>query len=352
MAASPPEPETPSSASMEKLIDYPDADITLRSSDNFDFRVQKLFIVKSSPVLNGIIQAASGNSEVALRGAREHPPVVQIPERGATLYNLFTFLLPMVPVLPSTVEETMELLSVAQKYEMSHVLMHIRGSISLNDPPLINKNNAHHVYSLAQHYGLCQEMVQAARITLKFTLTIESLEGKLDDMPGDHLYELWRYHQRVKDNLMADLHRFRDSDALSALRSLDCFVLSSDIPKWIDDYIVSVASDPSLFDLTKFQTTLARHVSRWGDNGMGKDGCSYCAYIPGQKIDEFWMALTTFVHANMEMVSIIGHVDYIALLIQALAGRISILHPQGKYPLRNSRRQNYRYSTPARGYGD
>jgi hypothetical protein len=156
----------------------------------------------------------------------------------------------------------------------------------------------------------------------------------------------------VRANLVKNVNEFRRSAACTALKSLHCVLTSSKIPKWIDDYIVSVASDPSLFDLTKFQTTLARHVSRWGDNGMGKDGCSYCAYIPGQKIDEFWMALTTFVHANMEMVSIIGHVDYIALLIQALAGRISILHPQGKYPLRNSRRQNYRYSTPARGYGD
>jgi len=314
-AASPPEPEPSSSASnrsTEKLINDPDADITLRSSDDLDFRVQKLFIIKSSPILNRIIQAASDHGKVAPPGDREHPPVVQIPERGATLYNLFTFLLPMTPVLPSTVEETMELLSVTQKYEMSHVLVHIRGSISLNDPPLINKNNALRVYSLAQKYRLRQEMVQAARITLKSTLTIESLEGKLDVMPGDHLYELWRYHQRVKDNLMADVDRFRDSDALSALRSLDCLVLSSDIPKWIDDYIVSVASDPSLFDLTEFQTALARHVSNRGGNGMVKDGCSYCAYIPGQEIDEFWMALTTFVHANMEMVSIIGHVDYIA----------------------------------------
>jgi hypothetical protein len=155
-------------------------------------------------------------------------------------------------------------------------------------------------------------MVQAARITLKSTLTIESLEGKLDVMPGDHLYELWRYHQRVKDNLVANVHGFRNSDALIALRSLACFARSSDIPKWIDDYIVSVASDPSLFDLTKFQTALARHVSKWGDNGTEKDGCSYCTFISGQKIDEFWVALTTFVHANMEMVSIIGHVDYIA----------------------------------------
>ena len=316
-AASPTEPEPSSSASnqsTEKLIDYPDADITLRSRDDLDFRVQKLFIIKSSPILNGLIQAASDNSKGASPGDREHPPAVQLPERGATLYNLFTFLLPMVPVLPSTVKETMELLSVAQKYEMSHVLVHIRGSISLNDPPLINKNNALHVYSLAQNYGLRPEMVQAARITLKSTLTIESLEstGKLDVMPGDHLYELWRYHRRVKDNLVADVDRFRNSDALIALRSLPCLVRSSNIPKWIDDHIVSMASDPSLFDLTKFHTALARHVSSWGDDGRGKDGCSYCAYIPGQKIDEFWMALTTFVHANMETVSIISHVDYIA----------------------------------------
>jgi hypothetical protein len=155
----------------------------------------------------------------------------------------------------------MELLSVAQKYEMGHILAHIRGIISLKNPPLICKSNALHVYSLAQKCGLREEVIQAARLTLKFTLTIENLEGKLDVMRGDHLHELWRYHQRVQNNLVLNINGFRDSSAYKAMKSLNCaFRHSSGIPKWIDDYICLIARTPSSFDVFEFQGALARHL--------------------------------------------------------------------------------------------
>lgn len=294
-------------SSTETLFDDPDADIILRSRDDLDCRVQKVFLVKSSPLLNGLIQAASDHSDAPHVGAREALPIVRLSERGAILHNLLTFLLPVTPVLPPTLEETMELLSVAQKYEMSHALDHIRGSVALKDPPLVNKDNVLRVYSLAQKYGLRREVIQAARITLKGTLTIKDLQGKLDLMPGDNLYELWGYHQRVQANLTRNINEFRESSAYTILKCLDG-ATPVNARTWIDEFMISMTSKPSLFDLPEFQSALARHVCYVA---AVKRGCSSCAYIPIQTIDKFWMGLTTFVHANMDEVSS-NHDDYVA----------------------------------------
>jgi len=314
-ASSDPSVSNRGTSSTGTLFDDPDADIILRSCDDLDYRVQKVFLVKSSPLLGGLIQDASDHSDAAPVGAMEALPVVQLSERGAILYHLLTFLLPVIPILPPTLEETMELLSVAQKYELNHALVHIRGSIALKDAPLVNKDNALHVYSLAQKYGLRREMVQAARITLKSPLTIEDLQGKLDLMPMDHLYELWKYHQRVQANLAGNISGFRGSGAYTTLKCRDG-PFSFRTQTWIDDFLVSMVSNPSLFDLPEFQSALARHVcSNVVDSDGGipirKRGCSSCAYLPTQSTDKFWTALTTFVHANMEKVSL-NHGDYVA----------------------------------------
>jgi BTB/POZ domain len=296
MASSPHQFGAPSSVSnrdeapsMEELFDFPDADIVLRSSNSRDCRVLKLFITKSSPVLDKIIQTAADSAVSALPATTIPLPVINMSESGAILYSLLTFVLPMPSVLPPSVEETLELLSVAQKYEMNHVLAHIRGSISLQDPPLISRSNALHVYSLAQKYGLRQEVVQAARLTVRSTLTVENLEDKLDVMPGDHLHELWKYHRRLQGKLVSNINEFRLSSAYRALNGLNCAVLAqSKIPRWIDDYICFMASTPSSFNLFEFQSALARHVSG-RDKTPGKQ-CPFCLCLPEEAIDKFWTA--------------------------------------------------------------
>ena len=334
MAASPLLPGAPPpvssteelSAEKEKLLDYPDADIVLRSSDSRDFRVLKFFITKSSPAIDKLIKSTFDiPADAVPAGTMTSLPIVRMPESGAILYNLLTFILPVPPVLPAGVEDTMELLYVAQKYEMGHILVHIRGSIALQEPPFIRKSNALQVYSLAQRYGLHQEIVQAARLTLNSILTIENLEGKLGAMHGDHLHELWRYHQRVQENLVSNVDGFRDSDAYKALHCLKCAVLTfSGIPRWIDDYIGVIIRSPSSFDLFEFQSALLRHLSTPTGSFSLTMQCSSCASLPREVIDEFWTALTAFVHANMEQVSK-THVDYVMQEIQVLVGRIGLL---------------------------
>jgi len=101
----------------------------------------------------------------------------------------------MLPVLPSTIEHTMILLSAAQKYQMDPILSRIRATIASLDPPFIRPETAFQVFSLAQMYGVRQEALQAAHLTLTFPFAVEDLEDKLDAIPGSYLHELWRYYQ-------------------------------------------------------------------------------------------------------------------------------------------------------------
>ena len=93
----------------------------------------------------------------------------------------------------------MELLAVAQKYQMNSVLSHIRGIIARKKPPFIRPETAHGIYFLAQIYELHEEVVQSARVTLRLPMVIEDLVDKFDfpGMTGAYIYELWGYHKQV-----------------------------------------------------------------------------------------------------------------------------------------------------------
>ncbi|KAH8985598.1 hypothetical protein EDB86DRAFT_3105651 [Lactarius hatsudake] len=172
-------------ASDETLhLDFPGSDIVLRSYDSHDFRVPKLYIVIFSPVLQELIKSVSNTSGVPDGEEKGLLPVVELSESKATLYSLLTFIFPISPVLPSTTEKIMELLAVAQKYQMDSVMTHIRGAIARQDPPFLRPETALHVYFLAQQHELRQEAVQAARVTLRLSMTIEDLGDKLEYSPA------------------------------------------------------------------------------------------------------------------------------------------------------------------------
>jgi len=266
----------------------PDADIILRSCDHHEFRVLKLYIIKVSTVLRELIESASSSHAT---NATSSLPSIQLSDSGATLSSLLTFVLPVPPVLPSTIEQTMLLLSAAQKYQIDPTLSHIRGNVALQDPPFIRPETAFRVYSLAQTYGLRREALHAARITLTFRFTLENLEDELVTIPGVHLHELWSYHNRVRTYLADDLTAFKTTISTT---SLYC---SGDEQAWLVDYIGSIAKSPALFDLTEFHMCLSRHVRDL------RTVCQ-CATLPNKAIHTFWVALTNVVHNCMTKVSI------------------------------------------------
>ncbi|KAH8995919.1 hypothetical protein EDB92DRAFT_106374 [Lactarius akahatsu] len=279
------------------LFDDPEADVVLRSRDSHTFRVLKLYIIRSSTVLDDLIRAASdsfGTANVSNNGGL---PEVQLSDSSTILSSLLSFIFPIPPVLPSTLEETMELLSVAQKYEMSTVLTHIRGSLALQDLPFICKENAFLAYSVARRYGLRKEAIQAARLTLKFTPMIESPEFGV--IPGTHLHELWNYHKTVRAQLLSDLSLPGAAAAFNAtLNGLKCTRRT-----WIQTYVRSIIDSPSLFDPIEFQMALARHTTNKIDSSWNSVvGCPHCTNIPVETMRTFWKALASTVHRCMETI--------------------------------------------------
>ena len=280
------------------FFEFPGADIILRSQDSYHFRVPKSYIVNASLVLDKLISGAPCTPDSVHGGTSL--PVVQLPERGAILHSLFTFIFPVGPLVPSIPETAMELLSVAQKYQMVTVLDHIRGSIARQNPPSTQQDAALHIYALAQKYGLHEEALQAARTILKFSMDFADLEDKLDMMPGSALYELWKYHGKVRAVLASDLTEFRTSGARGTLIGLRCAELSSSqIPHWVDSYIESIGDAPHLFDVIEFHTALLRHLPDKGSTGI--PGCA-CKLIPNQAIRNFGEALTSVVQGSFEKV--------------------------------------------------
>ena len=282
------------------FFDYLGADIILRSQDCYHFRVPKTSIANNSPIIGELIRIAldfpgDSNPEASL-------PTVQLPEGGEILRCLLAFIFPVTPFIPQTPEDILELLSVAQKYQMYSVLTHIRGCIARLNPPLTHLEPALHIYTLAQKYGLRPEALQAARaIVLKQSMTIEDFENKLDIMPGASLYELWKYHEKVRDILRSELTEFRMSRAHGTITGLLCSELSSShIPRWLDQYIKSIGENPNRFDFAELYGAMARHIK---DTAL-KLSCK-CAFIPSQTIREFWEALAYVVDGSFEKVSLV-----------------------------------------------
>jgi hypothetical protein len=274
------------------------ADIILRSQDCHHFRVPKIYIVNSSPVLGELIQSALDPPGAA--DAEASLPVVHVPKRGKIVHCLLTFIFPVNSLVPSTPEEILELLSDAQTYQMDFVLTHIRDRIARQNSLPTRLEPALHIYSLAQKYRLLPEALQIARTILNYPMTIEDYDGKLDIMSGASLYELWRYHEGVRAILASDLTEFRISRAQGTITGLRCTEFGSfQIPSWLDQYIESIGKSPNLFDYAELNIAMARHIKDKAD----ELDCG-CASIPGQTIRDFWEALASVVDGGFEKVNI------------------------------------------------
>ncbi|KAH9017246.1 hypothetical protein EDB85DRAFT_2096544 [Lactarius pseudohatsudake] len=287
---------SPTTLSLPECVDVSQADIIVRSSDHVDFRIHKLILATSSPVFKDMFSLSQPSNNEAV----DELPVIQLSEDAELVRALITALYPIPFEIPASYDKILALLAAAQKYDMGtvhSVLTHIRGSLALQDSPFIFRENAFLAYSVARRYGLRKEAIQAARLTLKFTLTIESPE--FGDIPGAHLHELWNYHRMVRAQLLSDRSLPAAAAAFNVRNGLNCTRRT-----WIQTYVQSIIDSPSLFDPIEFQMALARHTTNTNDpSGNSVVGCPYCANIPVETMRIFWTTLAYVVHRCMERVS-------------------------------------------------
>jgi hypothetical protein len=182
---------------------------------------------------------------------------------------------------------------------MGSVQSRIRDRITRSHPLPTHLEPALRIYSIAQEHGLRVEALQTAQKILNYPMTIEGFDNKLNIMSGASLYELWKYHEKVRATLASDLTEFRESGARGTMSGVRCLEhSSSQIPRWLDQYIESIGDAPNLFDYVEFNVAITRHIKNT------KRRCE-CTSIPGQTIRDFWEALASVVRNGFEKVSVI-----------------------------------------------
>ena len=135
-------------------------------------------------------------------------PVIQLSEDAGLLNILVPLLYPMSPAIPSSYEKTFALLSACQKYDMVSLQSSIRAEIKRRGSPTYVGAEAFRKYAIASRLKLFPEMESAARLTLGYPMTFESLGEGLRPFNGQALCDLVRYRKRCRDNLVACLNSF------------------------------------------------------------------------------------------------------------------------------------------------
>jgi hypothetical protein len=184
-------------------LDLPDSNIIIRSSDQVNFRVHKSLLVLSSPFFKSLLSPQPYVGEFM-----DGLPVVQLSEDVDLVNSLVSLLYPTTPIIPSSYEKVFALLAVCQKYDMTSIQSHIRAEIIRGTFPAPVGTEAFRAYAITSNLGLIPEMERAARLTLDYPMTFESLGEALQSFKGRVLCDLVRYRKRCRDNVVSCLDSF------------------------------------------------------------------------------------------------------------------------------------------------
>jgi hypothetical protein len=137
-------------------------------------------------------------------------PVIQLSEDAGLLNILVPLLYPISANIPSSYEKVFPVLAACQKYDMASIQANIRAEVKRGASPTPLGAEAFGAYALASRMKLIPEMESAARLTLAYPMTFESLGDDLRSFNGRALSELVRYRKRCRDSLVWCLNSFFD----------------------------------------------------------------------------------------------------------------------------------------------
>ena len=183
-------------------FDHAKADIILRSSDNIDFRVFKLFLSLASPffeTLFDIPQPAQASEDQEIKDGLV---VIPVTEDSKTLDALLRFCYPCTLADDPNIEvlkDAMDVLEAARKYSLDVIEKKARQAIS---NPKILEAEPLRCFAIAHRGRLREETLLAAKSTLTQPL-IPSWFHEIELISASDLLSLLTYHQRCGDAVYA-----------------------------------------------------------------------------------------------------------------------------------------------------
>jgi hypothetical protein len=159
--------------------------------------------------------------------------------------------------------------------------------------------------SLHKSRDFTKRQFKAARVTLRLPMVIEDLGDKLEfsDMTGAYLYELWKYHERIRTDLKSGLPEFRNSRLPEGVKALRCAFLTLIPPSLLRDGLI-ITSSPLrklLISLISSNSKMRGHATSRRSRYSYSRTCP-CVDISSQLRRDFWEALTAFVDGAIERV--------------------------------------------------
>ncbi|KAI0645775.1 hypothetical protein C8Q79DRAFT_1010686 [Trametes meyenii] len=163
------------------LFDHDDADVIFRSCDGVDFRLHKVILRLTSPVLRDMFSLPDEPSQ------GDTPQTVEVSESTTTLENLLSFCYPMEHPEFMQLSRLLTVLEAAQKYDMSFVMKPLVANLKrfLPSEPL-------RLYAIAYR----MEDGDLARAAAKRLLDIPSFYNPPEPLPSSTSSPLSRYARK------------------------------------------------------------------------------------------------------------------------------------------------------------
>ena len=309
----------PCSSDAAAPFDHQLADVILRSSDNIDFRVFKLFLSLASPVFEtmfGLPQPSEGANPD--EGTTDRLPIVPVSEDSKTLDALLRFCYPSTlaedPSLENFIVAT-EVLEAAKKYSLDAIERLV--SKALFTPKILEVGSLS-CFVVARHAGLQEQCMLAAKYSLRQPLIPGRFEG-IQLISSIDLLALLTYHQNCANavlELQTDLtwiqSHYKQHNAVSWMSGCSCgYVALSNsgkyrlfknrVPTWWEDFMNETFA--VLRDRPCVQT-----IGKGADEAIKKfrrtsTDCSNCPPVMSVGMQEFVMLFANKVDEAITKVS-------------------------------------------------
>ncbi|KIJ20986.1 hypothetical protein PAXINDRAFT_6763 [Paxillus involutus ATCC 200175] len=176
-------------------FDHAKADVILRSSDNIDFRVFKLFLSLASPFFETLFDIPQPTEETEEQETKDGLPVIPVSEDSNTLDALLRFCYPCTLTEDPNLEElkdVVDVLDAAKKYSLDAIERKVGQALS---NPKILEVEPLRCFAIAHRGQLRDETLLAARHTLGQPL-IPSWFEEIELLTATDLLALLAYHQK------------------------------------------------------------------------------------------------------------------------------------------------------------
>ncbi|KIJ65941.1 hypothetical protein HYDPIDRAFT_27155 [Hydnomerulius pinastri MD-312] len=204
-------------------FDHAKADIILRSSDNIDFRVFKLFLSLASPFFETLFDIPQPIEESEKQEVKDGLPVIPVSEDSKTLDALLRFCYPCTLAEDPKLEDlkdVIDVLEAAKKYSLNTIEKKAAQAIS---NPKILEVEPLRCFAIAHRGRLRDKTLLAAKYTLRQPL-IPTWFEEIELLTATDLLALLTYHHKcgnavhaLKDDLSWMKKHFGSKEACSWL---------------------------------------------------------------------------------------------------------------------------------------